>query len=59
MIFFREYYGLVINVLKIASHKLVPTVQDIRRMETTLPWLNHQVSATLMISKAVNLKALC
>ena len=34
-IFFCEYYGLVINVYEIASHKLVPMRQDIRGMETT------------------------
>ena len=30
--FSREYYGLVINVYEIASHKLVPMVQSIRWM---------------------------
>ena len=35
MFFFHEYYGLVINVREIASHKLVLVAQDIRGMETT------------------------
>ena len=33
--FFHEYYGLVISVHKIASHKLAPKAQDIKGMETT------------------------
>ena len=35
MIFSRDYYGSVISVLEIGSHKLVTMAQDIRGKETT------------------------
>ena len=53
MIFSRDYYGLVINVHKIASQKLVSMTQNFRGMEATINMFGTIIKDQYQPPKAV------